>query len=132
VRPTATTPRASGSQSQDWFNGDNWTPAAPPAPDDDAVIDTNQPNGPAVNWQALFVGLGGAGSLNVINGGQVFSGSGSVGQLQGPDGSALISGPGSTWTNAGALIVGDGGAGTLFVINGVREHAGWLTLAAEF
>ena len=62
----------------------------------------------------LYVGYDGAGTLNILAGGQVSNTDGSISG----GGNALISGQGSSWQNSGRLTVGLYGAGTLRVEGG--------------
>jgi T5SS/PEP-CTERM-associated repeat protein len=66
----------------------------------------------------LHIGNGGAGTVNIADGGAVSSRLGKLALMPNSSGTVTISGSGSTWSNAGDLIVGEQGNGTLNVQNG--------------
>jgi fibronectin-binding autotransporter adhesin len=73
----------------------------------------------------LYVGVGGNGTLNVLNGGAVSSATVSIGALAGSTGTATVAGPGSQWINSGHLYVAENGNGTLNIQSGgVVSNAG--------
>ena len=59
-----------------------------------------------------------AGTLNILNGGEVNSLNGTVGSSGGSNGTVTVTGAGSAWTNTGILDVGNGGIGTLDIEDG--------------
>ncbi|MGY6519246.1 MAG: autotransporter domain-containing protein [Lysobacteraceae bacterium] len=112
-----------GQASQDWFNGANWSPAGPPAPGDDAVIDTNAPNatnviGAAAVLRDLTVGRDHTGTLQIAGVGGVSSRVGRIGEAEGSLGAVVVAGAGSVWSNSQNLFVGIAGTGSLNIING--------------
>jgi len=70
------------------------------------------------NSNDLIVGLSGAGTLTVADGGSVYNTLGTVGYSSGSTGSALVTGSGSVWSNSGELVVGGYGNGALTVADG--------------
>ena len=78
-------------------------------------------DGTGSNWTSIgsiTIGLAGAGTLSISNGGKVSNSNGYIGQNAGGTGKVTVDGIGSTWTNAGNLTVGDFGTGTLIIENG--------------
>ena len=73
------------------------------------------------NTGTIEVGVLGAGTLTIENGGTVNSGGGgSIGLSAGSTGTVTVTGPGSTWNNSpgGGLNIGSFGTGTLTIANG--------------
>jgi T5SS/PEP-CTERM-associated repeat protein/autotransporter-associated beta strand protein len=70
------------------------------------------------NSDALYVGDGSTGTLQINGGGFVSDGSGYLGAFLGAGGIATVTGSGSAWENSQGLYVGDGGAGTLLITGG--------------
>lgn len=66
----------------------------------------------------LRVGNTSAGTLNILNGGEVDNLNGTVGFANGSTGEVTVTGTGSSWTNTGILDVGLYGDGTLNILNG--------------
>lgn len=68
----------------------------------------------------LDVGVLGAGSLSIANGGFVSNANGAISELAGGTGSSSVSvdGAGSQWKNGGLLTVAENYAGTLTITNG--------------
>lgn len=87
---------------------------------------------------SLVLGSGGAGFLNVTNGGEVISSSGTLGQVIFPGGgpsvqgagTAIIDGSGSTWTIGGDLEIGETGDGVLVVTGGGSVSNAAASIAA--
>ena len=80
-------------------------------------------SGPGSTWtisrsSGFLIGSGGAGTLQIDNGGAVHSGQGSIGFLSGSDGHVVVSDPGSIWDPVGNIYVGLEGDGALEVRNG--------------
>ena len=107
-----------------WVTGNNWFPAAVPAPADDAVINnggTAQVIGPA-SANSLILGLisGGSGTVTVGAGGLglLKTTTGQLGNPLGSQGTVIVSGAGASWTNAGNLVIGGSGTGRLTIENG--------------
>ena len=70
------------------------------------------------NGSDLTVGVWGAGSMAIRNGGLVSNTSAIIGASAGATGDVTVDGAGSTWTNSSSLIVGSAAMGTLTVTNG--------------
>jgi T5SS/PEP-CTERM-associated repeat protein/autotransporter-associated beta strand protein len=69
--------------------------------------------------------LGGTGSLIIASGGAVTTGRDAfIGRLAGGNGTVTVDGAGSQWTVANGLFVGNGGTGTLNINNGAQVTAG--------
>jgi len=70
----------------------------------------------------LYIGLSGAGTLNVANGAKVnhssAGGNAVLGYNASSSGAATVSGAGSAWTSSSTVNVGDSGTGTLNITNG--------------
>lgn len=79
-------------------------------------------DGPGSRWQLgsgnLDIGVGGTGSLSILNGGSVTSGNTTIGTDATGTGQALVSGAGSSWASTGNLYVGNAGQGTLTIKDG--------------
>ncbi len=102
---------------------------------------TAQVTGAGSQWHtnALVVGVGGAGTLDISNGGQADSHLAAVGMGAQSTGTATVTGSGSAWTIApgtdpqtdtghGALMVGGWGQGTLTVASGGRVDAAKMAI----
>ena len=80
--------------------------------------------GPGSKWgdpQAyLFLGMEGAGTLTIADGGTLNTHVGLIGQFYGSQGTALVTGVGSTWNNSADIVVGNEGSGSLTIANGAR------------
>lgn len=81
----------------------------------------------------LEIGITGAGTLTIQNGGTLTNNQGYVGRDAGSTGTVLVTGRdglgnASTWTNTGTLYVGHEGSGTLNVLAGglVSSEAGYI------
>lgn len=77
-----------------------------------------------INGGSLRVGLSGAGTLSIEDGGRVTSGDGLIGSTTGSSGEVLVTGSNSNWKITGRLdiggspTVGDGGDGLLHIAQG--------------
>lgn len=110
-----------GAVSTDWFDPGNWS-AGVPDTTTNAAIDTATPNAAVVNAgsaQADFlqIGIQGAGTLDIQNGGTVSNSVGYIARFTASTGTVTVDGEGSTWTNSNILYVGTQGAGTLTIRN---------------
>lgn len=76
------------------------------------------------------IGVGGAGTLTVSNGGAVSSTNAYLGYFV-TTGQATVTGTGSTWTNTGFLEVGHFGTGTLTIANGGHVNANAGIIVAD-
>lgn len=86
------------------------------------------------NWSAsdaVAVGYGGYGSLDIANGGALRSGDGVIGAFFGTIGVVDVSGAGSSWTADGVLYVGAGGDGALGVVDGASVTANFAVVGYE-
>ncbi|MDB5323893.1 MAG: outer rane autotransporter barrel protein [Phycisphaerales bacterium] len=79
--------------------------------------------------EALFVGSGGAGILNVTDGGQVTSTTGGV-HSRGAE--STVQGVGSAWTISSGLSVGFGTNGALHILSGGHVTSGPSSIAGTF
>jgi T5SS/PEP-CTERM-associated repeat protein len=70
------------------------------------------------NGTDLTVGVWGAGSMAIRNGGLVSNTAAIIGASAGATGDVTVEGAGSTWTNSSSLIVGSAAIGTLTVTDG--------------
>ena len=78
------------------------------------------------------VGVAGAGTLLIEDGGAVSNFNGYVGYSAGVDGDVTVADVGSTWTNSSGLFVGYDGTGTLMIEGGaaVNSSSGFVGLFA--
>jgi T5SS/PEP-CTERM-associated repeat protein len=86
-----------------------------------AVVD-----GAGSQWthgSTLTVGVYGAGSMAIRNGGLVSNTAAIIGASAGATGDVTVDGAGSTWTNSSDLYVGSAAMGTLTVTNGGRVNS---------
>ena len=126
-----------GSNSSNWFDGDNWSTGVVPTAADDAIIDLSNPGARIAGANALadfvHVGGSGAGRLDISSGGILSSGSGRIGLTLGSAGIVDVNGAGSTWTvSAGDDIeVGVSGTGTLLITGGGKVDGGILGRIAK-
>jgi fibronectin-binding autotransporter adhesin len=87
----------------------------------------------------LSVGVQGAGSLTIINGGVVNSGDSgtpgilsSIGKESGGTGSVQVRGPGSEWKHVGDIEVGENGEGALTISDGGRVVSTGNTVVGKY
>jgi T5SS/PEP-CTERM-associated repeat protein len=80
----------------------------------------------------LVVGVDGAGSAIIRNGGTVTGLGGVIGQNQFSNGNVTVDGAGSAWTNTGTVTVGYGGHGTLLISNSGHVIASATTVGGVF
>jgi len=124
-----------GSTSNDWFTGANWS-AGVPASASDVTIHTVTPNPTVIGTAGaqaknVFVGLSGAvGDLTIKSGGTLASFDSHIGSDSGSTGTATVSGAGSQWTNAGNFYIGDFGNGTLTIEGGASASDNFGFIAA--
>jgi fibronectin-binding autotransporter adhesin len=122
-----------GTTSNDWMVGTNWSGSAVPIAGS-VNIDTTSPNptvlgvaGPAAGTTGnISVGNGLTGSLTIQNGSTLTSsGAGLVvGVAGGSHGTVTVTGAGSQWITSGsALTLGASGNGTLNIQNGAKVIA---------
>ena len=64
-----------------------------------------------INTASIDVGVGGEGSLDVLNGGSVSAQTGRIGREAGAVGTATVDGAGVNWSNSGNLYVGEASTG---------------------
>jgi fibronectin-binding autotransporter adhesin len=86
-------------------------------------------NGGAVsNGGTLAVGIQAIGTVTITSGGMVGNDTGYVGFAAGGAGTVTVTGAGSSWSNAGNLYVGYDGAGDVKITNGgvVTSNIGYL------
>jgi T5SS/PEP-CTERM-associated repeat protein len=81
----------------------------------------------------LTVGVSGAATLTIENGGQVADVDGWIGLNPDSSGTALVRGRGARWDHTGQLFVGDRGTGTLAIEagGGVASLDGWIGFNAD-
>lgn len=81
-------------------------------------------SGSSASSTSLYIGNGGFGALDIINGGANFGG-GKIGILATGSGSVMISGVNSTWqTNGYSVTVAESGHGILQILNGGKVYNG--------
>ncbi|MDH2348942.1 autotransporter domain-containing protein [Bradyrhizobium sp. SSUT77] len=66
----------------------------------------------------LFVGVGGAGTMTISNGGVVITNDGTLGVAAGGTGVVTVTGASSTWATTGGINVANAGSGSLAISNG--------------
>lgn len=82
--------------------------------------------------QALEVGWGGKGTLDIRNGGVVMSGVGRVAAGEGSSGAVTVDGTGSHWTSNGTITIATFGSGFVTVRNGGSiSAAGGIVMATD-
>ncbi len=78
-------------------------------------------DGPGSGWNLqgnfLYVGVVGAGNLNITNSAVVLNGSGIIADEAGSEGVVNVNGGGALWNNSSSLIVGSSGEATLNITN---------------
>jgi outer membrane autotransporter protein len=114
-----------GTVSDDWFTGGNWVDGSAPVAADNVTIDTTAHNPTAIDAAAgaagdINVGLFGAGTLTIRNGGSLDDDHAAIGYGADSNGTVTVIGDGSSWASSAHLWVGYGGTGTLFVSD--RAH----------
>jgi len=133
-----------GSIDGDWFKAGNWSPTGAPASTDDLTIGPYLPIPPypprpsttlpvfadgggsisAVTpmgrayFDDLTIGDTAAGSMDILQGGDVISDVGYVGRQSTGSGAVNVSGGGSIWDNSATLYIGYDGDGELLVQGG--------------
>jgi outer membrane autotransporter protein len=120
-----------GTTSNDWTVGTNWSGGAAPTGASTVNIDTTSPNSTVLGVGGaatgatgnITVGVTGAGSGNLtIQNGSTLTSSGAtlqIGSAAGSNGTVTVTGAGSQWTTSGSLlIIGQSGTGTLNILNG--------------
>ncbi|TVQ41454.1 MAG: hypothetical protein EA370_01975 [Wenzhouxiangella sp.] len=113
-----------GTESDDWFDPDNWSGAVPTASTFQVRINTNDPRSPEIDGQAAAtgsnfgVGHNSIGELSIINAGTLTSVSAILGHQSNGNGSVTISGAGSGWQIASGLEIGRSGIGHLEIVDG--------------
>jgi len=78
-------------------------------------------DGAGSSWttpSSLFVGVGGAGTMTISNGGVVITNDGTLGVAAGGTGVVTVTGANSTWATTGGINVGNAGSGSLAISNG--------------
>ncbi|WP_312432353.1 autotransporter outer membrane beta-barrel domain-containing protein [Achromobacter sp.] len=75
-----------------------------------------------INNQLLFIGMSGAGSLNIVDGGYVSTGSGSIGVFGGK-GEVTVRGANSQWLSGSPIQIGSFGSGSLTISEGGKVIA---------
>jgi outer membrane autotransporter protein len=78
-------------------------------------------DGPGSGWNlqgnSLYVGIVGAGNLNITDSAVVLNGSGIIADESGSEGVVNVNGGGALWNNSSSLIVGSSGEATLNITN---------------
>jgi outer membrane autotransporter protein len=118
--------------TSDWFDPNNWNPAAVPTAADNVFLDTPNPSvidasgGNAANVQNATIGnnAGGKGVLTIQNGGVLSGTNGVVGSNAGSIGEVTVVNQDSVWFNTNALLVGASGTGTLTILDGASVSNG--------
>jgi outer membrane autotransporter protein len=122
-----------GTVSDDWFTGGNWSSGVPAAnatiivdtAPNPATIDTG-----AVTASGVSVGTiaGSTGSMIIQNGGTLDSSTASIGEAVNSTGTVMVDGVGSSWQGPDSLSVGNAGTGTLNIFNGgaVSDQKGYV------
>lgn len=120
-----------GTESDDWFEGNNWEGGAVPELSDPVLIDTDDPNPTVIdtdtaNSHSIRIGISDSntGNLTIQNGGQLNTGSGYIGYDSGSEGTATVTGEGARWDPEGNLYVGYRGQGTLNIEDGGAVDTG--------
>jgi outer membrane autotransporter protein len=121
-----------GSVSNDWLVGGNWSTGVPGSADD-VSINTGPPpslSGAGASGLAknVFVGDTNVGGLAILNGAQLSGSSGLIGFAAGTSGQVVVGGVaggvGASWINSASINVGVFGSGTLAILNGGLVSAG--------
>jgi T5SS/PEP-CTERM-associated repeat protein len=76
--------------------------------------------GGTAGFGGLFVGKGGSGELQILDGAVVSSEGAAIGEGVDAGGMVTVDGSGSRWTNSGHLTIGASGAGELEITNGAE------------
>lgn len=107
-----------GSNSSNWFDGDNWSTGAVPTAANNAMIDLSSPVARIAGGNAfadtVYVGGSGKGRLEIANSGSLTSRLGWIGMDPGSLGVVDVVGQ---WSNV-ELVVGFDGQGAINVLNG--------------
>lgn len=141
-----------GSAGEEWFEPANWDPAGPPDPDDELIVIDGVPetvspvsvrdgsilfdnSDPTFHAARFDVGIGGSGSVELVNDSEVATHGATFGYYPGDVGTVTVR-SGSYWHNAWAggpfeMVVGNGGDANVMVLEGSTLHSGDLTVAAE-
>ncbi|MHB0766844.1 autotransporter family protein [Bradyrhizobium sp. 5.13L] len=122
-----------GTTSNDWTIGSNWSGGAVPIAGNVVNINTTSPNPTVLGASGAAVGatgsifLGGSSSNLTIQNGSTLTSSGAsiaIGVAGGDNGTVTVSGAGSQWITSGDQIeIGASGNGTLNIQNGARVVA---------
>jgi fibronectin-binding autotransporter adhesin len=129
-----------GTTSNDWTAGTNWSGGAVPTAGSTVVINTTSPNATVLGMGGAAVGTtgqmivgdtnGSAANLTIQNGSTLTSSSAvEIGSDAGSNGTVTVTGAGSRWTST-SIRVGAFGNGTLNIQNGAEVVATSVSLGA--
>ena len=122
VSLTATAESWTGTIDTNWFNPGNWSGNLVPTLTTPISVDgtTLSPdiNATGALGQNILLGISGAGTLNIDNGGQLTNVATTIGSGSLSSGTVVISDTNSRWSMSSNLTVGGSGAGTMVILNG--------------